>query len=273
MSEAVAVSATRSRVGMAIRNASLQSGVDFDYLYQQARVESGLNPTARARTSSATGLYQFIDQTWLATVDRHGARLGYGWAADAIHRDANGRFRIADPGMRQQIMNLRNQPEAAATMAAAFASDNAGYLRARIGREPEPVDLYLAHFLGPAGAARFLARHAQNPDAPAAPEMPVQAAANRGVFYRNGEALSFDAIRTRFASRFQSDGGPTAPAPGSATEFKSGTIGTLADVEAALRAMGPASSARSVQAERSLAEQSPAELHRLAAIMLAEMIA
>lgn len=240
MSEAAAVSASRGRVGMAIRQASIRSGIDFDYLYQQARVESGLNPAARARTSSASGLYQFIDQTWLATVDRHGERLGYGWAAAAIQRDGNGRYRVPDTALREGIMQLRFEPEAAASMAAAFASDNAGYLRARIGREPVAVDLYLAHFLGPAGAARFLERHAQDPQAPAAPEMPSQAAANRGVFFRNGQALSFEAIRARFAERFSSEGAAAGSVDPPSRPLRAGMVGTLADVEQALRALGTA---------------------------------
>jgi len=33
-----------------------------------------LQPPARAQTSSAAGLFQFVDQTWLATLKRHGAR-------------------------------------------------------------------------------------------------------------------------------------------------------------------------------------------------------
>lgn len=273
MSEAVTLSGTRARVAMAIRSASARSGIDFDYLYNQARVESGLNPAARARTSSATGLYQFIDQTWLATVDRHGDRLGYSWAANAIERSGNGRFRVSDPALRDRIMQLRSEPEAAATMAAAFASDNAAYLRARIGREPEAVDLYMAHFLGPAGAVQFLSRHASDPHAPAAPEMPVQAAANRGVFYRNGEALSFDAIRTRFASRFSSAGSPAAPAPMEPAFPRAGRLGTLADVEAALRAMGPATPSPAPAQAQLPAGASPIDARRLAALLLAETLA
>lgn len=271
MSEAAAVSATRGRVGTAIRQASIRSGIDFDYLYQQARIESGLDPAARARTSSASGLYQFIDQTWLATVDRHGERLGYGWAAAAIRRDGNGRYRVSDTALRDNIMQLRFQPEAAANMAAAFASDNAGYLRARIGREPEAVDLYLAHFLGPAGAARFLERHAQDPRAPAAPEMPLQAAANRGVFFRNGQALSFDAIRTRFAERFSAGGPAAGTVDPPSRVLRAGAVGTLADLEQALRALESAEpEATSLPREVAVPGL---DVHRLAALLLSEALA
>src|SRR3546814_4025047 len=84
-------SVPRDRVGGAIFRAAQATGVDFDYLLGQAKIESGLNPTAKARTSSATGLFQFIEQTWLGTVKEHGAKHGLGWAADDIQRGSNGR--------------------------------------------------------------------------------------------------------------------------------------------------------------------------------------
>ena len=63
---------TRAAVHQAIYNAASATGVDFNYLFNQARVESSLNPDARAQTSSATGLYQFIEQSWLGVVAKHG---------------------------------------------------------------------------------------------------------------------------------------------------------------------------------------------------------
>jgi hypothetical protein len=205
---------SRERVGAAIQLASARTGVDFNYLLGQARIESGLNPNARARTSSATGLFQFIDQTWLGTVRQHGAEHGLGWAADAIRRAPNGRYYVPDAATRQAILDLRRQPEAASAMAAEFASDNGRYLQSRLGRPAEPVDLYLAHFLGAGGAARFLRAHDSNPNSPAAAALPAAARANRAVFYnRDGSARSFAQIRERFASRI----GGGAPAPASPT--------------------------------------------------------
>ncbi len=195
--------AAPQRVTSAIANAASESGIDFSFLMHQARLESGFDADAQARTSSASGLFQFVDQTWLATVDRHGAANGLGWAADAIERTGDGRYRIADPATRDAVLNLRNQPEAAASMAAAFAADNRDYLAPRIGREPEPVDLYLAHFLGPAGAARLLEAHADDPETPAATLLPAAAAANRTIFYASdGTARSVGAVRQRFAGQF-----------------------------------------------------------------------
>jgi hypothetical protein len=192
---------TRGTVVTAIRNAAVRSGINFDYLYHQARLESGLNPTAAARTSSARGLYQFLDQTWLATVSKHGAENGLGWAASAITRNSRGRYTVTDPQLRQTIMNLRNDPTAASSMAAAFASDNRDYLTQRLGRPVQAIDLYLAHFLGSAGAVRFLTAHATNPDQSAAQLMPSAAAANRPIFFNRGVPRSVAEVHNVFATR------------------------------------------------------------------------
>ena len=171
-------------VQAAIGRAAQATGTDFDYLLAQARLESGLDPAARARTSSAAGLYQFVDATWLATLDRHGAAHGLGWAADAI---ANGRLDgRADPAMRAGIMALRFDPAAAATMAGELAADNRAALSAATGREPGPTELYLAHFLGAEGATRFLRAEQADASASAAALLPKAAAANRTIFYHPG---------------------------------------------------------------------------------------
>jgi len=201
----------RDRVTAAIQLASARTGVQFDYLFNQARVESSLNPHAQARTSSATGLFQFIEQTWLGMVKQHGAEHGLGTAANAIQRGRNGHYYVADPAMRRQILDLRRQPEAASAMAAEFASDNGRYIESRLGRPAEPVDLYLAHFLGAGGATRFLRAHDANPDGAAAGMLPAAARANRAVFYnRDGSARSFAEIRGHFAERMGS-GPPSSP--------------------------------------------------------------
>ena len=73
----MSVESIRGVVEAAIQRASNATGVDFGFLMGAARRESGYNPSAKAKTSSATGLFQFVDQTWLATLKRHGAKYGY----------------------------------------------------------------------------------------------------------------------------------------------------------------------------------------------------
>ncbi len=194
------------RITRAIAQSARRTGVDFDYLMGQARIESGMNPNAKAPTSSATGLYQFISQSWLAVIDQHGSKHGLDWAAGAVQKDPRGRYNVADPATRRAILDLRKNPEVAAVMAGEFAADNRDYLEQRLGRQMAPVDLYLAHFLGAGGANKFLSAHASNPDAAAAPLFGKAAGANRNIFYAsNGRARSFDEIRGRFAAKLGDD--------------------------------------------------------------------
>lgn len=189
-------------IGQAIAAASRHTGVDFDYLMNQANIESAMNPDARAPTSSAVGLFQFTRQTWLATLKTHGAAHQLGWAADAITQGKDGTYRVDDPAIRTSILDLRTDPVAASAMAAEFAADNASHLESALGRSAEPVDLYLAHFLGARGAVQFLSAHDTNPNASAADLLPRAAAANRAIFYdKNGSARSVGEIRQIFAGK------------------------------------------------------------------------
>lgn len=180
---AAAASDAASPVEGAIANAARQTGVDFEFLLAQARVESALNPAAKARTSSATGLYQFIESTWLDTMKRHGARFGLGHVADSISLAGNGAAYVADPALRADILALRSDPQVAAWMAAGLAEDNAAHLMPILGRQPDHGELYLAHFLGAGGAGRFLAAMQDNPGASAAGLFAKAAAANTAIFY------------------------------------------------------------------------------------------
>ncbi len=188
----------------AIALASSRTGVDAAYLTAKAAAESSFDPRAQASTSSARGLYQFIDQTWLATVKRHGAKHGLGREAAQIQADGNGRWQGSSPAVEQRILALRDNPRFAAAMAAELAADNRQYLSARVGGDIGNTELYLAHFLGARGAAQFIAAQRATPDAPAAQMFPAAAKANRAVFYdRQGQTRSLQQIFDRFAQRFE----------------------------------------------------------------------
>jgi len=103
-----------SQITGAIKQAARSTGISFEYLLTAAKIESNLNPSAQASTSSAKGLYQFIEQTWLGTLKASGPANGYGNYADAISRSADGRYTVADPTMRTEIMRLRSDPAASA---------------------------------------------------------------------------------------------------------------------------------------------------------------
>lgn len=183
---------TGERISAAIRSASQQTGVSFDYLMKTAYRESALNPKAAAQTSSAVGLFQFIDSTWLQTVKEDGPAFGLQAQADRIERTANGYYFVRDPQARAEILKLRENPEIASTMAAAFSRKNAAAIRDVLGRDPSEGELYIAHFLGANGAKRFLSLRATNPSASAAAAFPDAARANRSIFYGANGARSID---------------------------------------------------------------------------------
>lgn len=163
----------------AIARAAQATGADFNYLLAQARLESNLDPKARAATSSAAGLYQFTGSTWLAILDKHGAAYGVP-GADAVSGGAS----------RAQLLALRSDPELSAMMAGELAGDNRDYLSGMLGRTPDSSELYLAHFLGQEGAGRFLGALATNPGQSAAALLPKAASANRAIFFSGGAARS-----------------------------------------------------------------------------------
>ena len=224
-----------SRVQSAIAFASQKTGVDFSYLLGQAKLESGLNTNARAGTSSATGLYQFVDQSWLGVIKQHGAEYGLGWAADAIHPGANGRLTVSDPGTKAAILNMRNDPTVASLMAAEHASDNRDALKTSLGRDTNSTDLYMAHFLGLGGARSFLTAMASNPGRTGAAMFPAAAHANRSIFYASdGAARSLQQIYDRLGAKLStasgtSGTGTTTPLPNIPSMLASTTLGATGD--------------------------------------------
>src|SRR5262249_51528579 len=188
----------------AIQQASQATGTSFNYLLATARVESGLNPQAGASTSSARGLFQFIETTWLATIKQAGAALGLGRYADAITQTASGNYEVRDPTMRSDILKLRNDPNANALMAGAFTKGNASALSEQLGRAPSDGELYIAHFLGVGGAARLIGLAGSNPDARAADYFPNAAQANPSIFYdrSTGAARSLAQVRDILTARY-----------------------------------------------------------------------
>jgi len=181
-------------VRAAIGQAAQTTGVNFSYLLAQAKSESGLNPNAKASSSSATGLYQFLDQSWLGVVKAHGAEHGFGWAAEAITPRKGGGYTV-NPALRDAVFALRRQAGPASLMAASYASDNAASLSQALGRQVNGTDLYMAHFLGLGGATKFLRAQCTNGSACAASLFPQEARANRSIFYgSDGSPRTLDQV-------------------------------------------------------------------------------
>jgi hypothetical protein len=206
--------ATNATVTRAIRQAARVTGADFQYLLATAQVESNFKPSAKAATSSARGLFQFIEQTWLQTLKEQGPALGFGRYANAIGRRRSGEYAVTEPRLYGPIMNLRSDPAANALMAGAFTRANAGRLAGALGRAPTEGELYIAHFLGPTGASRLIDLSESRPTASAAAAFPAAAKANRSIFYgRNGHARTATEVYRALVGRYQvARAGRSAPA-------------------------------------------------------------
>lgn len=216
---------TTGSVQSAIALASRKTGIDFNYLMGQAQLESGMRADARSGTSSASGLYQFVEQSWLRVVKQHGAEHGLGWAANSITTTSSGRMMVSDPGMRRAILALRNDPQTASLMAAEHASDNKDAIESSFGRAATGTDLYMAHFLGLGGARSFLGAMQESPNRSAATLFPAAARANRNIFYAsNGQPRTLAQIYDRFTAKLE-DGAAGGSAQVGAVSLASTTLG------------------------------------------------
>ena len=204
----MAIEGIRSVVEGAIQRAAKATGVDFGFLMKTAGRESGLNPQARSGASSAAGLFQFVEQTWLSTLKQHGSKYGYARYAQLITKGADGRYHVDGAEARRAVMDLRLDPHASSLMAGELAADHAAYLRGRTGRTPTSGELYAAHFLGPQGSARLIEAVENTPGAIAANLFPEAARANKSIFYRDGRPASVAQVYANLAKA----AGPGAPA-------------------------------------------------------------
>ncbi|NVN88710.1 MAG: transglycosylase SLT domain-containing protein [Rhodopseudomonas sp.] len=222
-SSATALDSSRTKIAGAIKQAAGSTGASFEYLLTTAKMESNFNPSAKASTSSARGLFQFIDQTWLGTVKEAGSALGYGQYADAISKSSSGSYSVSDPTAKAEIMKLRDDPAAASAMAGVLTQSNSFKLTGNIGRRPTDAELYMAHFMGVGGASKLINAAVDTPNASAAAQFPSAAAANRSIFYdRSGAARSVSGVYAELSSRYD------AAAQSKATQTAMASVGGAA---------------------------------------------
>ena len=171
-------------VAAAIRLGSMRTGVDISYLMKLAETESSFNPMSEARSSSATGLYQFIKATWLNTLKRHGSKylIIADYAAKIRYSNTRVGPFVRDEALYQHLLDLRKNPRLAAIMAAETVRDHQQKLVQSLDREPSETDLYLAHFLGINNATAFLQSLKESPDMNAVELFPKAARSNQNIF-------------------------------------------------------------------------------------------
>ena len=163
------------------------TGVDPAYLMALADKESSLLPDSKARTSSAQGLFQFIEGTWLEVLRRYGPKHGYAAQAEAIRR-VQGRPVVADPKQREAMLGLRRDPYLSALMAGEMINTHRETPSGKVARDPSFAELYMAHFLGVNGASRFVVLLSDTPEKRASEAFPRAAKANSALFFDKKEA-------------------------------------------------------------------------------------
>jgi hypothetical protein len=140
-------------------SANTSSGMT-GYLQKIAQVESGGKASAKAGTSSASGLFQFTEDTW-----------------KGVTKEMGKNYSLQD----------RFDPQKSAEVAKYFTEKQKGQLEKGLERTATDADLYMAHFLGAGGATKFLKAMANNPGALATEGAdPEQIESNKPIFYEDG---------------------------------------------------------------------------------------
>ncbi|MFZ5704911.1 MAG: hypothetical protein ACOY5R_06550 [Pseudomonadota bacterium] len=112
-----------------------------------AMAESGGKANAKNDRSSATGVGQFIDQTWLGVIKQHGTKERLGRYARAIS-NVNGRWVVEDKSLEKQILDMRLNGQLSMRMLQYVTEDYRAIL-AKAKLPFTPTNAYLIHFLGP----------------------------------------------------------------------------------------------------------------------------
>lgn len=196
------------QVVKAVQKAAEKTGADFSFLMEKAAAESSFNPKAKAKTSSATGLFQFIESTWLSMLKEHGAKYGLGAYTKHIQIKDGKPCLTCDGATKKAILDLRKNPEIAALMAGEFSTENKRHLEKNTRSEIGNTELYLAHFLGAGSAAKFINSRDVNGNVIGAEIFPAAARANKSVFFdpATGKPRTLDQIHDYFSGKFTTGG-------------------------------------------------------------------
>lgn len=141
------------------------------YMNKTRIAESGGNDKARAKTSSATGRYQFTNSTWKAMEKALGKKLN--------------------------ILNGAHQEIAMKK----FTEMNANSLRKQ-GLPVNDQTLYTVHVLGASGGTKFLKKLEANPNELASKYISSGAVkANTGLLFKNGKPVTAAELYNTFSSK------------------------------------------------------------------------
>ncbi len=193
----------------ALYRASLKTGVDFDLLILKASMESDLGRHLEAANSSARGIFQYIDATWLGVMKHYGAQLGYANYANAIEFNNRGHATVKNNNkyLKAEILAMRYDPDISALVKAYQIIDETAQLRQIKGSAVTTTDHYITHMLGMPLAKEFYTLRRRNSPFTLAnisnPAMREAVAMNKGFFYSGRTPLTARASYKRFENRVE----------------------------------------------------------------------
>lgn len=159
-----------------------------NFVSATGQAESGGIFNATNPNSSATGLHQFTSGTWNKMIQTYRPDLLQGRT-------------------KQEVLELRTDPELSTEMATNLARENADYLESR-GLPVNEGSLYLSHFLGAGTAANVLR---------ASPDTPINELVGEKAIEANKTILGGDRTASDITSWASNKMFANAPAAGAAT--------------------------------------------------------
>lgn len=181
-SRGFASGAKASQIRRGAAPAAAGDGIDY------GRGTSIVGPDGKP-TSSATGILQFTDKTFLETMRAPGVAARIGVDISGMSDD--------------QIKELRKDPYVSTLAGAALAETNKKTLQQTLGRSVSDPELYMAHFLGSGGAISLISGMQNQPEQSAAQLLPEAAKANRNIFYdKNGRQRTVREVYSQIATQF-----------------------------------------------------------------------
>jgi len=185
--EALLAMSENKKLLLLIKKVAKRWNMDFAVLSAFAVIESSLNPKAKAPTSSASGLFQFIEKTWVSLCEMHGKKYGVYTGSLA----------------KETLLDLRFDPELSTEMMGELVRENDVYLTKKLGRPPSVPELYMAHFLGPKQAFDLIQAEKNFPNKLGTEMFPKASKTNTWVFLQKGKALTCRELYKRIHQKLE----------------------------------------------------------------------
>ncbi len=199
-----------------LQRAARETNTDFELLVAKAMLESDLGRQMKSPVSTARGVFQYVEMTWLSLMDRYGAKIGYPHYAEAIdiHAESGQPFiKKSSAVTRSEILDLRFNPYAAALIKGYQIQDESPLMKTfKDSQKLSATDHYIAHMMGLSLAEEFyklkneesgvILAHSSNP------LFREAVALNRPFFYdTQGRAMTapeaYQNFKTRIAKTYE----------------------------------------------------------------------